>query len=254
MAGFIKLYRKITEWEWYKDQNTFRVFIHLLLHANFEAKRWQGVDIERGQVVVGRKKLAEQLKLSEREIRTAMTKLKTTNEIATQTTNKFTLVTIIKYDEYNDSKQEERPTKRPATGQTSDQQATTTKNYKEREEDKNNNMSAFEQFRVAYPGDKRGFQTELDGFLKKNSGEIIPLLLPALQKEISHRKKLQEVNEFVPNWKHLRTWINQRCWEQEFSDNPSANIYIPEDQEIPTTSEFDFDSLNQQRLAVIQNH
>ena len=33
MSGWIKLHRKITEWEWYSDANTFRVFMHLLLTA-----------------------------------------------------------------------------------------------------------------------------------------------------------------------------------------------------------------------------
>lgn len=253
MVGFIKLHRKIVEWEWYNDPNTFRVFVHLLLNANFEPKRWEGIEIERGQIVVGRKKLAEQLKLSEREIRTAITKLKTTNEIATQTTNRFTLVTINKYGDYHEIKKDDRPTERPATSPTSDQQTTTTKEVKERKEEKKYNIDAFNEFRVAYPGTKRGLQTELDDFLKKNADSVIPLLLPALQREIHHHKKLLDQRKLVPEWKHLKTWINNRCWEQEFPDTnpPSTN---PKDNKRATISEFDFDSLNAQRLAVIQTH
>ena len=33
-TGWISLYRKFTEWEWYTDANTMRVFLHLLLKAN----------------------------------------------------------------------------------------------------------------------------------------------------------------------------------------------------------------------------
>jgi len=76
----------------------------------------------------------------------------------------------------------------------------------------------FEAFRKKYPGNKRGLQTELDGFLKKNSAEVIPLLLPALEMEITYREKLKQTNKFLPDWKNLSTWINQKCWEQEFSE------------------------------------
>lgn len=38
MEGWISLYRKILNWEWYSDANTFRLFIHLLLQANHEEK------------------------------------------------------------------------------------------------------------------------------------------------------------------------------------------------------------------------
>lgn len=54
MSGWIKLHRKITEWEWYSDANTFRVFMHLLLTANYEDKRWRNIDVKRGQIITGR--------------------------------------------------------------------------------------------------------------------------------------------------------------------------------------------------------
>jgi hypothetical protein len=100
MAGHIKLDRKITEWEWYTDANVSRLFIHLLLMANYKDGKWKGVPILRGQVVIGRKALADDLHLSEQQIRTALDKLSTTKEITTESTNKFTIVTICKYDTY----------------------------------------------------------------------------------------------------------------------------------------------------------
>ena len=33
MSGWIKIHRKITEWEWYDDVNTFRLFMHLILKS-----------------------------------------------------------------------------------------------------------------------------------------------------------------------------------------------------------------------------
>ena len=84
----------------------------------------------------------------------------------------------------------------------------------------------FETFRKQYPGIKRGFKVEFDNFKKKNPNwrDIIPLLMPALQRLIDWRQKNQAAGGFVPPFKHLSTWINQRCWTEEFPDiipNPS---------------------------------
>ncbi len=84
--------------------------------------------------------------------------------------------------------------------------------------DKNNISEIFDVFRKRYPGNVRGLKTEFDLFIKKNKPEIVHLLLPALEKEISHKNQLMSGNKFVPNWKDLKTWINNRCWEQEFPE------------------------------------
>ena len=135
MAGFLNLSRDITEWGWYKDTNTFRVFMHLLFKANWKDGEYLGHKIERGQLVTGRKELAEELGLSERNIRTAIEHLKSTNEVAIKSTNKFSIITICKYnrwignevqsDHQNDQQNDQQPTNnRPAT----DQQPTTSNN------------------------------------------------------------------------------------------------------------------------------
>ena len=56
-GGYIKLYRKMTKWQWYSDEVMFRVFMHLLLTANYEPAYWRDVKIERGQTVVSLAKL-----------------------------------------------------------------------------------------------------------------------------------------------------------------------------------------------------
>lgn len=134
--GYIKFYRKFIKWEWYQDSNTKSLFIHLLLLANFEKKKWKGIIIEKGQVVVGRKKLAEELNLTEQQIRTALNKLKSTNNISIKSTNKFSVVTIINWEKYQFFL-EKQPTKQPTNEQTNNQQITTTKKEKNNKEIKN---------------------------------------------------------------------------------------------------------------------
>jgi len=173
-----------------------------------------------GQLITGRMKLSQQLKLTEREIRTVFKRLKTTNEIAIKTTNRFSIITICKWEQYQDQQTIERPTERPTNGHTNDQQTTTFKNVKNIE----NNLSIiFEEFRKKYPGTKRGSETELKNFLKKYDSKIAYLLLPALQIEKDHKDKLKSAGQFTPEWKNLSTWINNRCWEQEFPEVKTTN-------------------------------
>lgn len=104
MTGHIKLDRKILSWEWYNDANTFRVFVHLLLMATHKDGRYRGYEVKRGEVVTGRLKLASTLGLSENEVRRSLDKLKSTGEITSRITNRFSIVTICKYDVYQSIK------------------------------------------------------------------------------------------------------------------------------------------------------
>ncbi len=145
--GYIKLYRKFTTWEWYDDINTSRLFLHLLMTVNWQDKKWKGTIIKRGSRVISIAKLAQETKLSVRQVRTALDNLVKTNEVTKETTNRFTLISIVKYADYqcsdsasdkqNDIQFDEQMTNER---QTNDKQITTTKEYKEFKELKNNNL------------------------------------------------------------------------------------------------------------------
>jgi DNA-binding transcriptional MocR family regulator len=100
MEGWIKLHRKILEWEWYTDAPVRILFEHLLLTANYEDKKWRGMTIKRGQKVTSIGHLAEETGLSVRQVRTALEKLEKTKNVTSRATNKFTLVTIENYSLY----------------------------------------------------------------------------------------------------------------------------------------------------------
>lgn len=99
-AGFIKLHRQILDWEWYSDINTTRVFIHLLLTANYEPKKWKGIDVARGSLVTSYPKLAEKTSLTVQQVRTSLSKLKSTGEITASKGLNYTLISIACYDDY----------------------------------------------------------------------------------------------------------------------------------------------------------
>jgi hypothetical protein len=80
--------------------------------------------------------------------------------------------------------------------------------------------SIFEQFRKKYEGTKLGLDTEFKNFKTKHKDwkEVITLLLPAHESELHQRKLIAAKNQFVPNLKHLKTWINNRSWETEYEE------------------------------------
>lgn len=152
MDSFIKLYRRFLEWGWHDDPNMVSLFIHLLLMANYEAKEWHGITIERGQFVGGRKVLAEMTGISEQTIRTCLSRLEATGEITRKSTNKFSIITITKYDSYQQSLKAEQPTTNQQLTNnqpTTNQQLTTTKEIKKEKKEKNNNITPIIPFEVS---------------------------------------------------------------------------------------------------------
>ena len=123
MSGYISLHRKLLDWEWYNDNNTKILFIHCLLKANWEDKNWQGILIKRGSFITSIETLSNELNLTFQNIRTSLSKLEKTNEIVKISTNKNTLLTLVKYDEYQNTE-----VKVTNEQQTTNKQLTTTNN------------------------------------------------------------------------------------------------------------------------------
>lgn len=112
LNGYIKLYRQMLDWGWYDDTNTKVVFLHLLLTASFKDVEWHGIQLKRGDVVTSRRSLAEDLKMSERNVRTALEHLKTTHEVTIKTYPKYSIISIQNYDLYQmtDPQTDQQPT------------------------------------------------------------------------------------------------------------------------------------------------
>jgi len=109
--GWVKLHRKFLDWEWFSTANMVQVFLYLVLAANHEDGRWQGVEVKRGQLITGRKTLSEKTGISEKAIRTCLNKLELTGEITKKTASKFSIITICKYNEYQQCEEHEGPAK-----------------------------------------------------------------------------------------------------------------------------------------------
>lgn len=126
LGTFITLHRKITEWEWYTDGNTFRLFVHLLIKANHKETKWRGETVQRGQVLTGLPRLSEETGISIQGIRTSIKRLKSTGEITDKVTNKYRVITVCNYDTYQTKKDEsDSQSNRQANSQTTVKQQST---------------------------------------------------------------------------------------------------------------------------------
>lgn len=175
MEGWISLYRKFVEWEWYKNTNVKTVFLHLLLMANHENKKWQGIEIKKGQRLTSIENIAKETNLSEQNVRTALKKLKSTGEITIKVTNKYSLITIEKYDIYQmynsvTNKQNNNQINKQLTNnqQTTNKQLTTNNNDNN-DNNVNNIVECYEQN---------------IGFLNPASAELIFSYLDELSEEL----------------------------------------------------------------------
>ena len=104
--GWIKLHRTLADWQWASDPNTFCLFVHLLLMAQHSPSKWRGETIMPGQLLTGRKKLAEATGLSEQNIRTSLNRLKSTSELTIKKTNKYSIISITNWDKYQTANQQ----------------------------------------------------------------------------------------------------------------------------------------------------
>ena len=116
--GYIKLNRKITEWQWFNDPEMLALWVHLLLAASGEAKEWEGEPTPRGTLVTSVAKLSIKTGISVSKVQNGLRRLKKSGEITTEGTNRWTKITIVNYDLYQkedgkEEAQEQKPEPQP---------------------------------------------------------------------------------------------------------------------------------------------
>lgn len=129
IGGYVKDHRRILDWEWFTDVPTAHLWEYIRLKANYEDNCWRGIEIKKGSFVSSLEKIASETGLSIQQVRTSLAKLKSTKEITTTSTNKYTQITILKWEEYQVCN-ELATNNQQAIQQTNNKQITTNKEYK----------------------------------------------------------------------------------------------------------------------------
>ena len=88
VCEFIKIDKRILEWEWYKDKNTKNFIFSLPIKSKL-TRKFRGLTLERGQFASSIASLSHELSLTANEVRTAINHLKSTGEITSKPHSKF---------------------------------------------------------------------------------------------------------------------------------------------------------------------
>ena len=102
MEGWIKIHRKILEWQHFQEPNVFAVFMYLLLSANTKDGWDRGDRVTRGQSCATVNEMSKKLKLSRPTVHKAIKKLEMSGEIVRKKVKFRCFTTIRNYAKYQD--------------------------------------------------------------------------------------------------------------------------------------------------------
>ena len=161
MEGWIKLHRQFVNWEWFNDSKTVHVFIYLLSMACHKEKKFRGEVIKPGQLMTGRKRIAADTNLSEQNVRTCLEHLKSTNEVTIKSTKKYSVITIVNWELYQQTNQvsnQQVTNNQPTTNQ----QVTTYKNVNNEKNERSNTLTPFQNNKIMFEAIREKNEMYLD--------------------------------------------------------------------------------------------
>ena len=199
MIGYIKLYRKMKDWEWFDDPNVLVIWVHLLLDANWEDDEWRGQTIRRGSLYTSLPRLASESGLTLKQVRLALDKLEKGSQIVRERADKGQVITICKYEDYQASEDEEGQAK-------GTQQGSSRVPYLRREEEIYNNISLQNAGACAHTRENWRFLTSARKFSLGNNPDAIAdykkeLIAEELSLVAAEIKMPQDAQEkFLAKW------------------------------------------------------
>ncbi len=241
--GYIKLHRKLLNWEWIENPNVLSIFVICLLKANHKANTWQGIEVPAGSLITSYEKLSAISGLSVRQVRTALDKLKMTGELTSKSTSRYSMISIKNWELYqiNDKRVDKQPDRRVDSPAVS--QMTTNKNDKEYKKIRNKEEeeeSAAEILKNWYGSEYKNVHLSDNEYQKllgiTLSEEALNLLIEDLSQKIAEGKEKNWSQE-TPNIHYARLkayWNYRRKNPDKFREKhsgPQESIYSNEIEE-----------------------
>ena len=208
--GFIYLHRKLKSHWIFQESDYLKTWIHLLFDAAYEDGSMlvgkQIVQLKRGQLVFGRKAYGAKIGLSEGRLRRFLNLLKDEGMIDQQTTNKFSIISIINYDDY----------------QTHDKQTTIKQLSNDKQTTTNNKYNKYNKtFRPK-------LSEVMDYFAEKNCLNHAEEFFEYWEdKDWSFYCKKTKTRKEITQWRRQAgRWIaNQRDWQSEKAEKKKVAVH-----------------------------
>ena len=209
--GYVKLYRKMQSKGWYKNSKYVHLWCHILMKANHKEAEfmWNGemIIVKRGQFITGRNQLSDETGITKSTIENILRCFENGHQIGQQKTNKFRLITVIKWKEYQQDGQQ--------NGQQSDnrvtsngQQSDTNKNDKNDKNEKNEKEREGDALRAYSPAQ---VANDFLNISEKQEEAISKLLGNGIPETIAR----QEVKKFVAYWTELNGSGSKQRWQMQ---------------------------------------
>jgi hypothetical protein len=154
--GWIKLHRQLLESEVFASEKALKIWVWILLKANFKNRfvplrigaGQSVVEIGRGQLLFGRFSAEDELGINGSTIYKWIKKMEQSKMITIKSNSHYTIITVCKYDDYNQEEDTEVTTiEQPSnnTVTTEEQHGNTPKKEKNVKKEKNNNKFNFKK-------------------------------------------------------------------------------------------------------------
>ena len=110
MEGWIKIHRKLIDASWFSKSEYVHLWLYLLLKANHKDQEIfvgnEKVLVKRGQLLTSRHKLPEVVDVQENKIYRILKCFENEHQIEQHKTRKYTVISIVNYDTYQKSEQD----------------------------------------------------------------------------------------------------------------------------------------------------
>ena len=214
IEGWISLHRKLLENPIIKKEGLLQLFIYCLLKANSSDSKIihnsEEILIKRGSFISSRKHIASDLNQKESTIYKRLKILKKLEICNTKSNNKYTLLTVINYDSYQNPKQESHR-KRNNKVTTKEQQSNT--NNKDNNNNKeNNNTNTREKINI--------FKNSVLQFKNKYPETMLYEFINYWTEKSKSGIMRYENEKFFEISKRLATWYkNQKSFKKTNNQN-----------------------------------
>jgi hypothetical protein len=193
------------------------------MKANHAPKKWQGIDILPGQFISGRDVMSAETGIGPQSIRTCIERLKSTNELTSKSTNKYTVFTINSWNKYQTTEPTNHQTNQQLTSNqpATNQQLTTNKNEKNEKNEKEvlSETSSDDGSSLEVPRKHSGSTEEArikeEGIRNKEEGDLsekISDVVSVLKAEKKPREPDPIAQAMIEHYKH--TPVGKSGWSR----------------------------------------
>lgn len=104
--GYVKISRRIPDWEWWDDARMVKLWVYIIVNANWTGGSFKGVYVPRGSFITTYRNLAAAVGVSVNTLKNELRKLQKTGEISLKSDTHFTVIKVHNYAVFQDSNSE----------------------------------------------------------------------------------------------------------------------------------------------------